>query len=318
MAQGSVWHHHTIIHDWSENSANLIVTPDRAYASPRLTVAGGFSEAILSWNIEVPSGGGARLELRVARAETWSEWLFVGDWGDQPPGGARGIESALGQVDVDYFRGNSLAEALQYRITSHVEPASVQRVAMVATRPSSESLEAASARPEPLSLRVPFRNQRTERPRLAGRLCSPTCVAMAVAQIDDTATTGDVARLAHDAYHDLYGNWVRNVQAAYTLGRPGAVLRFSTWGEVEARLRRGEFVVISLSFTREEMPEAGYDTGGGHLIALRGFDDHGDVLVSDPAFGDPAKAERTYGRANLTRCWLQRTKGTAYVFDRIE
>ncbi|MGE3182339.1 MAG: N-acetylmuramoyl-L-alanine amidase-like domain-containing protein, partial [Phycisphaerae bacterium] len=57
---------------------------------------------------------------------------------------------------------------------------------------------------ERIKLDVPFFSQRTEKPEIAGRICSPTSVAMVMAYHGVTKPVAEVAAAAYDQAHDIY------------------------------------------------------------------------------------------------------------------
>jgi len=166
------------------------------------------------------------------------------------------------------------------------------------------------------SIAVPTRSQRTEKPEIAGRICSPTSVSMVLAAYGQDQSVLDVANMAFDTRHDLYGNWPRNVQTAYSLGVPGYLTRVASWREVEDLLALGWPIVISIQTKPGELRGSPYKETDGHLIVIHGIDGDGNIMVNDPAVEDPSKAALTYFRDDLTTVWLKRTLGTAYVLQR--
>jgi hypothetical protein len=164
-------------------------------------------------------------------------------------------------------------------------------------------------------LAVPARSQRVEDPALAGRICSPTSVAMVMAYRGIERPTIEVARAVYDRAYDIYGNWPRAIQAAYAFGVPGYLRRFSSWAEVERCIADDQPLVISIRFKEGALAGAPISSSDGHIIVLAGFDADGNVEVNDPAFGPPASGRRRYARADLERAWLRATAGTAYVLS---
>jgi hypothetical protein len=124
--------------------------------------------------------------------------------------------------------------------------------------------------------------------------------------------TREVARRVYDPIHEIYGNWPRNVQAAYTLGVPGYLTRFREWREVEAAIARGQPLVASIRAGKGQLRDAPYPSTDGHLLVIVGFDADGRVLVNDPAASSPEGVPRAYPRSEMEGVWL-RHGGTAYV-----
>jgi hypothetical protein len=262
------------------------------------------------------------LDLRGAAT---SAWYDLGTWGEAPQGEPGPARDGLGVVDVDVFRSERLFDAVELRF--HLRPAHdgdkprVQRATLcVSNTTGNAELATRGARsaepPEPAlwqrRLDVPFRSQRTEDPAIAGRICSPTSVSMVLAWYGIERPTAEVAARAYDAQHDIYGGWARAVQAAFEQGLPGYVTRFSAWDGVRREIAAGRPVIVSLRAREGELAGAPYESTGGHLVVITGFDERGDVHVNDPATADPAKGVVTYSREDMERVWLDRG-GVAYV-----
>ena len=161
---------------------------------------------------------------------------------------------------------------------------------------------------------MPERSQRVEDPAIAGRICSPTSLAMVLAFHGHDLPTARVAAAVHDRGADLYGNWSFNVAFAASLGLEAEVVRCRAWAPVEDEVAAGRPVVLTHRYRPGEVAGAAIDGTAGHLIVLRGFDGQGDPIVNDPA-ADPrrgAPIRRVYRRADLTRSWLGNARGVAY------
>ena len=276
-----------------------------------------FRELVASWNVDAPPGTGFVVELQVGAAgdARFSPWLELGEWGPVP-GRERATSCGGGKVDVDVFRGENAFARFRLRLRAFGE--GELRVARLAACVSDAAAvgsgrQAASA-PElpPVEIELAPRSQKSEDASIAARICSPTSLAMVLAFHGVDRPTGEVAALAFDARHDLYGNWPRNVQAAYALGVAGYVTRFARWSDVRAELARGRPLVISVRAEEGELAGAPYARTGGHLLVLRGFDARGDCLVLDPAAPGEASVARTYARADVEHVWLAKG-GIAYV-----
>lgn len=259
-----------------------------------------------------------------------------------------GRPGVKGMIDTDYLRTKSaspgqsppLLRTVQYRVrvisrvvSDETSPVTIDRVTLVAMNtalaesrftprppPSVDIPLGARLDSEvgfaPRQLSVPTRSQKTERPEIAGRICSPTSVSMVVAGYGVEQRVIDMAERAYDARHNIYGNWPRNVQAAFSFGVPGYLTRLVSFREVEDLLALGWPVVISIQTKPGELRGAPYAETDGHLLVITGMDTDGNVLVNDPAVSDPAKARLTYLREDLEKVWLKRTLGTAYVLQR--
>jgi beta-lactamase class A len=302
-----------------------------------------FNEVLVSWNAEVPRGAGMAVDLRVGRRcdGSWSPYLRIGGWGEAAPRLAIEAEEETegknpwegGSIDVDYFRSKDAAryDRLQYRVRawrtpvdSAAQESAQVRVVRVALSTSDTTGIPLSFRPE-LSeeaepppgawqrrLEVPFRSQRAEDAKLAARICSPTSVAMVMAYRGVVRSTAEVAQRAYDAAHDIFGNWPRSVQAAYSFGVPGYLRRFASWREVRGAIAAGQPLIASIRAAEGELRGAPYPKTSGHLLVITGFDAAGNVCVNDPAASDAAAGQTVYRREDIERVWL-RQGGTAYV-----
>jgi hypothetical protein len=285
-----------------------------------------------------------RGELRDAPSHAavfWSPWMYVGEWGaatprgalagdDVPPGAKdppMGFELpwGAGVIETDFFvaRAGSLFSAVQLRVraiaTRPGQTLTLLRAAycFTDTRPEVTIADVGTLSPgNPALVDVPFRTQKTPDPKLSGRLCSPTSVAMVVSHFAAPVTTKQSADLAYDARFDIFGNWPRNVQAAHAMGVPGFLTRFSRWSEVEAVFREGRPIIASIRVAPGELRGSPYRETDGHLIVLTGIDAQGNITAADPAVGDEARGKLVYQREDLERVWLGRGGGTAYVLGR--
>jgi hypothetical protein len=281
-------------------------------------------ELIASANVDVPNGASAWLEARLLDQRTDAPGMDASPWfvlasygtasGTMPP-----LTRAGGiTLDIDTLRFPPKYESAEVRVRSTSDATVVRRVDATTT---ARAIRPAAKRPPDegvaivrgLDLDVPFLSQKTTRPELSGRLCSPTSLAMVLNFHGVSCEVEGTAAAAYDPAHDLYGNWPRNIQAAHERGLPGKLMRFHSWDAVEATLASGNPIIASIVVEPGELRGAPYTSTDGHLIVIRGIDERGDLLVNDPAAGTPETGRLTYRRADMERVWFENTKGTAYV-----
>lgn len=303
-----------------------------------------FHDVVCSWNARVPDGTGICFELRVADGGSpWSPWLYLGDAGEAPA-----VEKTTsfdgGRIEVDCFVSERQYTRAQLRVRATrislgEQPVVVERASICVSHERVRSISAWSLRhhrerkateepggcgtdflretgPSPgglgVDLPVPFRSQKVEEPKIAGRICSPTSVAMVLAYRGVDISTAELSERIWDREHGIYGNWPRAVQCAFELGVPGYLTRISHWDDARAEIAKGQPLVISIQAEKGQLTGAPYEKTDGHLLVLRGFDAKGDCLVNDPAARDAEHGQITYARAELEACWMGHG-GVAYV-----
>lgn len=341
--------HQTILHDVrsafrpgtfqnarpDESGDGAILTPtaggnEAIYESPVIETDIKFNEAVVSWNVGTPAGAGFCVEIRVGRRfdDSWTPYLHIGNWGDPLPGGEPVVTCEEGRIDVDCLRSEQRFDCIQYRIRAACVPGCeaelrIERVAVCVSDltgiPAAILRDESTAPPPPPEewqrrLPVPFRSQRTEDPELAGRICSPTSLAMVMEYRGVARSTDEAAHACYDPRHDIYGNWPRNIQAAYTFGIPGYLTRFADWTDVKRMIAAGQPLVISIRVRGgAKLTGAPYESTEGHLLVLTGFDEDGNVYVNEPAVSTAEASQLTYARGELEEVWMRGSGGLAYV-----
>jgi hypothetical protein len=290
--------------------------PGEAVAGEVSAAPFAFDEVVGSVNLDLDRArSGAVLEVSAWAGGRWTAWLALARFGRVPDAAGASAEIEGGRVDVDTLVADGPLERLRWRVR-RFGPAAVrvQRVDLCLTSRRASSLGTPAPPSGPVALDVPFLSQQDTGPELAPRVCSPTALAMVLAFHGVERTPAEVAALAYDPLHDLYGNWPRSIQAAYELGVPARLVRFDDWREVEAELRAGRPLIASIGFEKGQLTGAPLAETPGHLIVIRGFDEDGDVLVNDPAAADAETGVTTYARRELDVVWLARG-GTAYLLS---
>jgi hypothetical protein len=123
------------------------------------------------------------------------------------------------------------------------------------------------------------------------------------------------ARSVFDYDYDGAGNWPFNTAYAGTRGLDSFVTRLRSLTEAEQFIKAGIPLVASLSFTKNELPGAGYGTNG-HLMVIVGFTANGDVVVNDPAshlIKSNDQVRTVYDRQAFENAWIPHSGGLVYV-----
>ena len=300
----------------------LMLGPEGWFESAPVDAGGPFDQLLMSWNVHVPEDAGVLLEVSVQDDGPWSPWLHLADWGsiEQADPTTRYYDRGTVQVDILHLEESMHRARYRMRVfgVQSGDPVVVQRTTMTFT--SSQDLNMRFERhlpafPAAVQLTVPALSQRDAPSDLSSRICSPTCVAMAMAHAGRPVSPTTVARLVFDEEHDIYGNWVRSVQGAFELGVPGVLVRLSSWDAVEHFLRQDMPLIISVKVRLGELTDAPYGNTPGHLLMITGLDGNGGVLVNDPAASTAQDVARTYRLDELERVWMARG-GVAYLIGR--
>lgn len=301
----------------ADGSLTLAAGADRgSYESPAFAVK-GFDWLVPSWDARASGGATVSLSVRVRVGDTWSEWLSFGSWGDEARSAAKQSD-ARGRVDIDTLLLYAPADGLKWRVelsageTGSPAPA-VRSIAWVARDRFAPSAPEPSTYPES-AISLPSRSQMVEDPAIAGKICSPSSLAMALEALGTSLPTAELAWLCYDSSAGIFGNWSHNVARASALGHRARVDYLDGLGELAAELAKGRPVVASIRYEAGALDGAAVASTDGHLVAVRGMARRGDewyVLVNDPASGDVAGVPREYRAGQFKNAW----SGVVYLFD---
>lgn len=321
-----------------------------AWLSPAVTPGHPFTEVVPSWNARTPGDSWVEVEARTSvDGVHWSRWWSLGCWAETDgeihptsvPG--QGDDTTSVSTDVLAARGGTSWSSYQLRVSLMRGPGSsegptVSLLGAVVTGPAS----AAGAAPvgdvtaRGVELPVPAYSQQLHRgqdPHLnhgGESWCSPTATSMVLGRwglgpsAEDLAwvdpsyadpVVNHAARYVFDHAYDGAGNWSFNTAYAARYGTEAFVTRLRSLEEAELFVAAGIPLVASVSFTRDELDGAGYDTNG-HLLVVSGFDDAGNVISHDPASHSvPSNDEvrAVFDRAQFCRVWQGSSAGLVYV-----
>lgn len=147
---------------------------------------------------------------------------------------------------------------------------------------------------------------------LRPRICSPTCVSMALDHLGVEHEFGELVVAAHHRPTDLYGVWPQNVWAASRWGVLGATEAATDWGAARSMLDAGHPFVASIAFDEGALSGAPLRSSRGHLVIVRGIQNN-RVLVNDPAAPTVTDVPRHYDLEEFQSAWLG-GRGVFYAF----
>ncbi|MET8140629.1 C39 family peptidase [Sphaerisporangium sp. NPDC005288] len=306
------------------------------------------TEAVASWNADVPAGSWLQVEMRGRNSTGQTKWYVLGRWsyaeGDilRTSVPSQGDDNGYVSVDTFVAADDRPITSYQLRLTlyrtpgSHVVPKVRALGAMASAAPDRATVPVSPGGAAwGVELNVPRRSQNVHAghyPEWDGggeAWCSPTSTTMVLgywgkwpsaqdtAWVDPADPDPEVdyaARYTYDHDYEGAGNWPFNTAYAGRYGMEGFVTRLRSLTEMERLIAAGIPVVTSQSFKKEELPGAGYSTNG-HLMVIIGFTATGDVIANDPASPNDDAVRHVYPRANFENVWLRgsSSRGVVYV-----
>ena len=310
-----------------------------------------FTQVVSSWNAKTSPGTWIQSEIQPFVDGRWAKWYVLGRWtyddtdfhrtsvGDQDDGD--------GLVAVDTFRTKERSAAA-YRLRLSLfrraglnpeqAPVSVSRYSAVASNVSDPASlpSATSMSGETIDLQLPSFSQEIHHGHYpefdngGEAWCSPSSTAMVVrywenrtgepyAPTDtswvDPPTDPQVDYTARHVYDYRYqgaGNWPFNTAYAAERGLVGDVTQLHDLREAEAFIRAGVPLVASVAWSANQLDTA-IKSSTGHLLAIGGFTEDGNVIAYDPASETNAQVRHTYDREQFERAWIPASGGIVYV-----
>jgi hypothetical protein len=278
----------------------------REYRYPVIRVSAPFDRVILSPN--GTAGAKGRIEFRVGERETTCVPLI--EWA-APSAAVPEGQKFPPPVHVDVLRLGTAIRELTIISQQHSGDETANIIRLGVTLDNSEAvtneIEFSADGPadfSPVALPVEFISQFAEGTAADDSLCCPTSATMVLRFWGIEAGVQQVARLAYDRRHQLYGNWSLTVAAMSSYGLRAWVQRHRSVGELYRSVKAGRPVITSLAFGSGGLPGAPIAKTGGHLLVVRGFTESGDVLVNDPAGRTVNTGMIAYDRRAFSRAWL--------------
>lgn len=321
----------------------------RHWESPEVESAFPARELIPSWNARTPGGSWLSVQARVRGGGEWSPWFVLARWCELDPdaGGAitrttvPGQSSPVARVEVDRIVAvdGSAFEAWQLRLVAAAGvdgrwPAvSLAGATACAFDPEPSRSERVRSRGSALLVRPLSQRRHVDTFPQWDNGGQSWCSATSTAMVLDYWGVGPDAREADWVGHDTdpevvhvvrqvfdrdyggAGNWAFNTAYAATRALRAHVTRLRDLTEAEAFIAQGIPLVVAVTFSRDELDGAGYDTSG-HLLTVIGITPAGDVICNDPNSHQIASNDEVrvvYPREQFERVWAARRGGLAYV-----
>lgn len=304
--------------------------------SPVHTTQQTINTLVASWNASTPADTWMEVHVRVLENGSWTHWydlpIWANDFSTIHRHSVNGQSDTTGDVQTDTFVAKSSATAYQLGITLFTTTPGVSpSLTSVGAIASYNSTAFPTISPDSsvwgTNLNVPQRSQMLSQYQGLGYggggevWCSPTSTSMVMAywsnvlsQANLNQTVPDAAQGTYDFTYQGTGNWPFNTAYATEFGGLHAfVTRMYSMSQVEQWIKAGVPIIISIAFSKHQLPGAPISSSTGHLIVVRGFASNGDVITNDPAAASDAQVQITYNRADLQNVWLNGSNGTVYV-----
>lgn len=139
--------------------------------------------------------------------------------------------------------------------------------------------------------------------------CSPASLAMVNAYHGIERSVETTAQAVLDRAYNGSGNWTFNTAFSGSLGLRAAVVYLRNLDQAAQLIERNLPLILSYSWTGDELPGAPLAHSDGHLAVLRGFTANGDCAINDPA---APGVSVVYPRRAMESIW-QRNNGVAYL-----
>jgi len=269
------------------------------------------------WNVDVSGSGKLEVFVRFDRDEGWSHWYPMGLWSAQPSSYTCDDDDASIKTDTLFLtKGTTKYQArLVFATGEQMGSVSLRRFGLISRDRNTKAPPTKGYFLKEGGRSIPPRSQMVEAQEVRGRICSPTCCAMALESLGLDYATMFVAADCLDCGAEIYGNWPFNVASLWRLG---AKARLEYYSNVEAAvgdLIAGDILIASIRFGEDELHGAPIPRSAGHLVLARGIEKGADgkmrVLVNDPAAREAASVPRSYLLEEFEKAWT----GVAYVIE---
>lgn len=316
-----------IIHDFCQDSGSIFLSSLRYIPgegirlnesslrgivySRRNRMPLSFNNVILSWNLDLPEGTGACIEVRALNDEgEYTPWYEMARPSNMPLDKRRIKNGKNGRIDADTFVLNSLWTILEYRVFLYTQefgrtPTLRLMSICFADTDNRVPVPSQSELKDAISLPIPWRSQYWEDPSIKGRICGPTSLSMALEYFGFKMPTAVVAEQAYDTENGIYGNWPFLAQTAAKQGLKSYVTRYKNFESLRKDLADGHPVILSVGWKEGELRNAPIPSTPGHLILCVGMTAEGHLLCNDPAGSSDDWNHAVYHRDDMSVIWLR-------------
>ncbi|ACC97700.1 hypothetical protein Emin_0134 [Elusimicrobium minutum Pei191] len=227
-------------------------------------------------------------------------------------------KNELGHFDTDIFKAAEYIDSFKYRITAKGKVSFNSLNCVITKHKALFDLEAATEQADQPSVILNIKpiSQIQHGFERKNRICSPTCIAMALDYFGISSSLQETVDGVYDKKADTYGNWVFNASYAGLYGLENAVIRCDTVKQAQNIVSAGIPLIASISFKEGELKSAPQKETPGHLVLIKGFTKQGDFIVNDPGAETDAQVEKIYDKTEFAAAWLKNKKGLCYKISK--
>ena len=237
---------------------------------------------------------------------------FTASFG-RPAGQCAHVDGAAGgHARIDCFETSRAVSNARLRLLVDAREPPGDYLVAVGVRPVRVAINISAPADTPV-LDIPARSQMdAAQDELRARICSPTCVSMAMDHLRVDHAFHEIVIAAYHRATDLYGVWPQNLWAASRWGVLGAVETTTDWGVIEAAVAGQHPLAASIAFAEGDLAGSAIPASDGHLVIVRGIQNN-RVVVNDPAANDAIDVPRHYDANEFRNAWLA-ARGACYLF----
>lgn len=265
------------------------------------------NNVVPSWNVDMPSGTGLRIEIRAVNGGTSTAWYELARQGTTP-GGSRTESDNYGFIDWDTLKTYSNWPRIEYRVTLYTDTVGVTPTLRLMSLCYADDHYWVSYVPLPnpgvtTSLTVPWRSQywSTVDP---DEICGPTSMALAMAYNGCSLSTETVALETYDSHNKAYGNWPFIAQEAARHGFKSYYSRSNGQQPLRDFIAAGVPVEIGMAYGVGQLTNSPIPSTGGHLLLCVGITANGDYICNDCAGSTTFWDHVVYLKAEVANVWL--------------
>ena len=266
------------------------------------------NNVVPSWNVDMPSGTGLRIEMRAVNGGTTTAWYEIARQGTTTLSSSRKKSDSYGYIDQDTLMLYSTWPRIEYRVTLYTNTIGVTPTLRLMSLCYADENTWVNYVPLPnpsatTSLAVPWRSQYWVA-GIGGVICGPTSMSMAMAYNGCNLPTETVAAEDYDSYNDIYGNWPFLAQTAAKHGFKSYYSRSNGQQPLRDFFAAGVPVEFGMAYSAGQLTNSPIPSTGVHLVLCVGVTANGDYICNDPAGSDNRWDHVVYLKDEIANVWL--------------